>query len=55
MYNFLINLDPPRDFSKVVGNTIGICKLIITEYEIKFSHVLSLTNEIFDELNIIKN
>jgi len=46
--------DSPRNYSKIVGNTIGICTIKIENDKINFKHVL--TNEtIFDEFSLIKN
>jgi hypothetical protein len=45
---------PTLSYSKIVGNTIGICHLKITEEELIFKHLLSNNGTIFDEFNILK-
>jgi len=47
-------LDPPRNYSKIVGNTIGICNIRVDNKHLNFKHILT-NNTVFDEFNIIKN
>ncbi len=46
---------PPLYFSKILGNTIGICHIKITEEEMTIKHILSNNGTIFDQFNIIKS
>lgn len=50
--NFFV--DPPRNYSKIVGNTIGICNVKVDDENLNFKHILT-NNTVFDEFNIIKN
>lgn len=42
-------------YSKVVANTFGICHVEINSNELLFRHILTKTEEVFDQFSIIKS